>query len=689
MKYQKVFSILFIIINLNAEIAFSEIPPDSIEIDIVDQNLQSTDMFSTTSSPPASFKTIQLDSKNYHTVSDIINSDSSVSESYSAIGYSDAIAIRGISLNSQNNFFRNGLPILTEAPVQLENKSRVEIIKGTYGLFGGISSPGGLINYVTVKPSTEQKTIFKTELTHKAQVGLLAETHHAIDDENKHLIHVTLSGTKLKPNLEHAEGSKYLGSFGFLSKINTTLEFSGDIEFSHQSQPSQPGQSLLGSQLPPDIEPDKNLNQQSWSLPVEFNNLIGSAQLKKSFTDSTQLIFSMLNQNILTNDRLAFPYGCTSEGNYDRYCSDGTFDLYDYRSENEKRNNQVYKLALTHQIVIAEAKNKTNLSIQNRTVTERYNKQAYNYVGVGRIDNSIQLQSDDTLTTENTNKDSTYNDVSILNSTQIDQFGFDIGLKLEKIKKTTLKTDESQRTNIEQNFVLPWTALSYHFSEYLTYISYSEGLESYVVPNKPSYTLAGQNIPDAISRQHEWGLRRQKDNSSLNLAIFKITRPSIEDSAPNFRIDGQQLYTGFEIEFEQQFKDFKTQFSGLALETKKERGELNTLTNGKSLINVPQQRLKMEVDYKFRALRGLSLNTSFQFSGERFVTADNNLKIPSWTTVNIGSTYEWSKYQSLQFKIENLADKKYRKESPTQFGHIYLFPGESRKFVLNYTTTIK
>lgn len=689
MKYNKVFSILFIIVHIYSELGFSEVYPDSIEIDILDQNLKSLELFPTTSAPPIAFKTIQLESKNNHSISDIINSDSSISESYSAIGYSDAIAIRGIPLNSQNNFFRDGLPILTDAPLQLENKSQVEIIKGTYGLFGGISSPGGLINYVMIKPSKEQKTIFKTELTQKAQVGFLANTHHSIDDQSNHLFHVILSGTKLQPNLQHAEGSKYLGAFGFSSKINTTLDFSGDIEFSHQSQPSQPGQSLLGSQLPSDIEPDKNLNQQSWSLPVEFNNLIGSAQIKKTFTKSTELIFSILNQSILTNDRLAFPYGCTSEGNFDRYCSDGTFDLYDYRSENEKRNNQVYKLALNHQYIIAHTKNKTNLSIQNRTVTERFNKQAYNYVGIGHIDNSVQLLPDETLTTENTNKDSSFSDITLLNSTQIEQFGFDLGLKYEQIKKTTIKTDATQKTNIDQNFLLPWAALSYHFSEYLTYISYSEGLESYVIPNKPTYTFAGQNIPNAISRQYEWGLRRQNDNSSLNLALFKINRPSIEDSAPNFQIDGQQLYTGFEIEFEQQFKDFKAVFSGLALETKKEHGVLNTLTNGKSLINVPRQKLKMDVDYKLRSLPGLSLNTSLQFSGERFVTADNSIKIPSWTTINIGSTYEWSKYRSLQFKIENFVDNKYWKESPTQFGHVYIFPGESRKFTLNYITTIK
>jgi iron complex outermembrane receptor protein len=53
-----------------------------------------------------------------------------------------------------------------------------------------------------------------------------------------------------------------------------------------------------------------------------------------------QLVAHAAQQRLKTDDREAFPFGCTaSDGTYyaDRYCPDGTFDLYDFRSENERR----------------------------------------------------------------------------------------------------------------------------------------------------------------------------------------------------------------------------------------------------------------------------------------------------------------------------------------------------------------
>ena len=46
-------------------------------------------------------------------------------------------------------------------------------------------------------------------------------------------------------------------------------------------------------------------------------------------------------QRLRTDDRIAFPFGCSRPRapTIDRYCRDGTFDLYDFRSENERRRN--------------------------------------------------------------------------------------------------------------------------------------------------------------------------------------------------------------------------------------------------------------------------------------------------------------------------------------------------------------
>ena len=42
----------------------------------------------------------------------------------------------------------NGLAISNYAPIALENKERIEVLKG-FGLQSGVSAPGGLVNYVT------------------------------------------------------------------------------------------------------------------------------------------------------------------------------------------------------------------------------------------------------------------------------------------------------------------------------------------------------------------------------------------------------------------------------------------------------------------------------------------------------------------------------------------------------------
>jgi iron complex outermembrane receptor protein len=47
-------------------------------------------------------------------------------------------------------------------------------------------------------------------------------------------------------------------------------------------------------------------------------------------------------QRLDTDDRIAFPFGCRrrERGLHDRYCSDGSFDLYDFRSEGERRTTR-------------------------------------------------------------------------------------------------------------------------------------------------------------------------------------------------------------------------------------------------------------------------------------------------------------------------------------------------------------
>ena len=60
--------------------------------------------------------------------------------------------MRGFVLDNRFNFRRDGLPINAETSIPLDNKERIEILKGTSGIQAGTSAPGGLVNYVVKRP---------------------------------------------------------------------------------------------------------------------------------------------------------------------------------------------------------------------------------------------------------------------------------------------------------------------------------------------------------------------------------------------------------------------------------------------------------------------------------------------------------------------------------------------------------
>jgi iron complex outermembrane receptor protein len=51
-----------------------------------------------------------------------------------------------------------GLPVSNFAPLALENKERIEVLKGVSGLQSGVSAPGGLVNFVTKTPQRDAFT---------------------------------------------------------------------------------------------------------------------------------------------------------------------------------------------------------------------------------------------------------------------------------------------------------------------------------------------------------------------------------------------------------------------------------------------------------------------------------------------------------------------------------------------------
>src|SRR5256714_6784252 len=88
-------------------------------------------------------------------LADIVRIDPAVSDAYNAEGYWDFLTVRGYVIDNRSNYRRDGLPINAEFRIPLDNKERIELLKGTSGLQAGVSAPGGLVNYVVKRPTAE------------------------------------------------------------------------------------------------------------------------------------------------------------------------------------------------------------------------------------------------------------------------------------------------------------------------------------------------------------------------------------------------------------------------------------------------------------------------------------------------------------------------------------------------------
>ena len=85
-------------------------------------------------------------------VSEVVRNDASVQANYTPLGYYEGFSIRGFGLDYGTAYQLNGMPLAAEAHIPLENKERIEVIKGISGAETGVISPGGYINFVTKRP---------------------------------------------------------------------------------------------------------------------------------------------------------------------------------------------------------------------------------------------------------------------------------------------------------------------------------------------------------------------------------------------------------------------------------------------------------------------------------------------------------------------------------------------------------
>lgn len=639
----------------------------------------------------------QIQQSGARRLADLTAFDSSVSDAYNAPGYWDFVSIRGFTLDNRFNYRREGLPVNAETSIPLDNKERVEILKGTSGIQAGTSAPGGLVNYVVKRPTQKPLREARVEVSSRANVLAAMDISQRFGVGDAFGVRLNAARERLRPQVNHLDGERSLLAAAADWRVSRDSVFEAEIEASHKRQGSQAGFSLWGNTLPAPVDPNRNLNNQPWVNPTQFDGLTGTLRFQQSLNAQWNWMAQVGRQRLKTDDYTAFPFGCSAEGVYDRFCSDGSFDYYDFRSENEKRVQDAAQLQLRGQIATGTVRHDLTTGVLHSRVRNRFQANAYNWVGTGNWEGTALVPADPTLTYPSTNRDERSLEFSAQDVVRLnDKLTAWAGLRHTRLDRSSVKTDGTESTSYDQGMTTPWAAVSYKLAPAaMVYGSWGQGMESAVVPNRPSsYNNAGQALPALKSRQVEAGFKGGNAQWGWQLAAFRIERPVTDaDTCAQpctVGFDGHAVHQGLEANAGWQQGAWRL-MGGLTWLHARREGSASAALNGTRPVNVPAFVARVQAGRKLASVPGLELQGSLSHEGRRNIVSDGSLQLPAWTVVGVAAQYDTKISNvptSWTLAVDNLLDKRYWRESPTQFSHVYLYPGAARSIRLNLRASL-
>lgn len=626
--------------------------------------------------------------------------DASIGDAYNAPGYWSIVSVRGYTLDNRFNYRRDGLPINAETAIGLENKERVEVLKGISGMQAGTSAPGGIVNLVTKRAHAGARSA-KLEAREAGSLLGAVDIGERLGADGRFGLRLDVAYEKLDPKLRDAQGERWLTALAADAQLSPDTLLQAEIEASHQRQASAAGFSMLGDSVPgaKQIDPRINLNSQPWNKPVVMDGTTASLRLQQRIDADWQFSAHAMQQRLKSDDRTAFPYGVYDPNTYvctqwcDRFAPDGTFTYWQYVSDNERRTSSALSLAVSGRANTGSVAHEIEAGVLFSRYKARFEDQIFDIAGTGRIDGTAITPPSPGSSDANTNRDERSTEVFAREAMRLSpSWQLWAGVRRTSIHRESIRTspasDGFRPTGYEQSFTAPWLGVSHELgAKNIVYASWGQGLESDVAPNRARYINSGQPLPTLKSRQAELGWKHEGDSFDASVALFDIDRPVAADvgacNADNtcvHRIDGSQHHRGIEGAGAWRISRWTLQGSAMWLDPRREGSTADLSVNGRRPVNVPKRTLRLGADYRADDwLRGLLLQARVTAESDRLVLPyDPTVRIPGWARVDLGARWR----QSLggdnalvwRVGVDNAADRRAWKESPYQFGHVYLYP---------------
>jgi len=316
----------------------------------------------------------------------------------------------------------------------------------------------------------------------------------------------------------------------------------------------------------------------------------------------------------------------------------------------------------------------------------RFQPQSFNVAGIGNVLGTEVVPEKPLPLSPSTDRDESSTELFARDAVR---FGSGttawLGLRHTRLARSSVNTSGVAGPSYSQGITIPGLALSQEFGAgQVAYASWGQGVESFVTPGLSAYgAQAGQPLPALKSRQVEVGVKGRFDNGTWGVAWFDIDRPVPTDTGSAYFIDGSERHRGIEANGSLQYERWIVQ-GGVQFLRARRDGSQDAAVNGQRPPNVPQASLKLQARRDLAAVPGLSVQGDFMAESNRtLLPITGDARIPGYGRVDASLRYAHpTSFGALTWRagVDNLLDRRAWRESPYEFGHVYLFPLAARTF---------
>ncbi|WP_460122289.1 TonB-dependent siderophore receptor [Pseudomonas sp. S2_C03] len=601
------------------------------------------------------------------TIGDVLLNDASVRQSSGFGNFSQVFMIRGLPLVSDDISYNGLYGILPRQIVAVEALERVDLFKGPNAFVNGVTPSGsGIGGGVNLQPKRANDVPTRSvtlDYSADGQVGGHLDLGQRFGEDNRFGARVNLMQREGDTAVDDEDRRSSLISVG-LDYRGDRLRLSADLGY--QKQVINQGRSVIyvDSSLSkaPKVPHANASYAQSWSYS-QLEDTFGMARAEYDLNDNWTAYVSGGAKHTRENG----VYSSLTVTNLNGAAKGGM--LYPPHDEDNKSlmtglNGHFNTGPVSHQMNfgLAGIWGQQRSAFETIGAASRYDTNLYDVTDKPRpAATSVASDiSDPRIVGKNTLRSAAVSDtLGFLD----DRVLLTLGVRRQAMKidgwatASGLRTssyEESITTPVYGLVIKPWEHVSF-------YANRIEGLAK--GPTPPTTAInRDETFAPVRSKQVEAGVRLDMDSYGASLGVYRIEQPASYTQSGIFRVDGEQVNKGVELNLYGEPLDGLRLLSGATLMKTEIEGSANGVNDGNRAVGVPRFQFNVGADWDVPGIEGAALSARMLRTGGQYLNAANTQSIPAWNRFDVGSRYAFKfddKEITLRANLENVANKAY------------------------------